>query len=917
MKKLFLLLTIISLTLTAVAQVDESVATDYKSQYSRLYKSYLKDTADVANLLALADFYSKRDNPLWDLPTSMYYLLRAESIYIDMVKDDSKYRKVSRLVKKKITVNSIREKKAQTVNDALNYVSGNEYISSENLNNLAMAFKSNRAILQHIETRRMQQAFTNAKKTNALTAYNEILKKYNGTETAQAAHREMLHVADSLCGKAHTHAEIDALTAMYLDVPGIANIASRRKATLDYPRVAKENTLKGYREFLSLYPDCDEYVEVLDKIDSLVADEYASMKTPQQYADFVKNNRENTLAEQALATLRYKIRNEHDAVAAKVYLANFPLDAEYNEIYRIFYSWHTAEGNADPILRFKKQHPSFPFMDAVNADLTAAQRHDKINFMQPYQEHEYSLYAGYARRLTGKRLALVALQRTLQQQIARHDWSGAAVRVSSFDEITLDACMPEAKEIETILTAPTDSRKLATSVLPSSSNAYNAVLYPGNEYLYFTRVADNDTSIRIARRDNSKWKILGGTRFANMPNSGLTVYGFFDHGRKMLLGKNGDICVAELNDTAWMVTEILPYPINTDYFDGDASMLPDGSGMLLVSDRPEGHNLQQSHAYFHGDTAMATDIYFIPRTAHGWGTPVNLGSTINSAYCERSPVMSRDLKTLYFTTDARGLGYSDVYEATRSNMNGWTEWTTPQNFGKEVNTGFNESSVTLADDGGTLLVCSNGQGQRYGCSSVTLSSQTVTPGFREVLISSPKVESLVRIYEWQTQQLVAEQTITPQSPMTLSLQSSKRYVALSSANPNYLTASVIFTPSGKNITFRSNSTSELLQSGEWTALPAVRFEPNGSTLLTTGELELDNLAFFLVSNPGCQVEIRVHAAGNDDAKCFNISKQRGQTIKKYLQNNGVSAYQIVVSNYGNSVVHRDATMPEVLVSFSY
>ena len=92
MKKLFLLLSIISLTLTAVAQVDESVATDYKSQYSRLYKSYLKDTADVANLLALADFYSKRDNPLWDLPTSMYYLLRAESIYIDMVKDDSKYR---------------------------------------------------------------------------------------------------------------------------------------------------------------------------------------------------------------------------------------------------------------------------------------------------------------------------------------------------------------------------------------------------------------------------------------------------------------------------------------------------------------------------------------------------------------------------------------------------------------------------------------------------------------------------------------------------------------------------------------------------------------------------------------------------------------------------------------------------------
>ena len=917
MKKLFLLLSIILLTLPAAAQVDESVATDYKSQYGRLYKNYLKDTTDVPALLALADFYAKRDNPLWDLPTSMYYLLRAETIYIGMVKDDSKYRKVSRLVKKKITVKSIREKKNQTVNDALAYVESDEYINSEDLNNLAVAFKSNRTILQHIETRRMQLALTNAKKTNALTAYNEILKKYNGTETAQAALLEMLRVADSLCGKAQTHAEIDALTGMYLEVPGIAGIASRRKATLDYPRVAKENTLKGYREFLSLYPDCDEYVEVLDKIDSLVSVEYASMKTPQQYADFVRNNRENTLAEQALATLRYKIRNEHDAVAAKVYLANFPLDADYNEIYRLYYSWHTAEGNADPIVRFKSQHPSFPFMDGVNADIAAAQRHDKINFMLPYKESDYSLYTGYARPLTGKRLALVALQRTLQQQIARHDWSGATVRASSFDEISLDACLPEAKEIETILTAPTDSRKLSTNMLPTSCNAYNAVLYPGNEYLYFTRVADNDTSIRIARWENSKWKVLGSTRFANMNNSGLTVYSFFDRGRKMLLGKNGDICIAELNDTAWVVTETLPYPINTEYFDGDATMLPDGSGMLLVSDRPEGHNLQQSHAYFHGDTAMATDIYFVSRTAYGWGDAVNLGATINSAYCERSPVMSRDLKTLYFTTDARGLGYGDVYESTRSDMNGWTEWTTPQNFGKEVNTGFNESAVTLSDDGNTLIICSNGQGQHYACNSVTLSRQTVTPGFREVLISSPKVESLVRIYEWQTQQLVAEQTITPQNSMTMSLQSSKQYVALCSANPNYLTASVVFSPSGKNITFRSYSTSELLQSGEWTALPAVRFDPKNNTLLTTGELELDNLAFFLVSNPGCQVEIRVHYAGADDAKCFSVSKQHGQTIKKYLQDNGVNAYQIVVSNYGNSVVHRDASMPEVLVAFSY
>ena len=53
-----------------------------------------------------------------------------------------------------------------------------------------------------------------------------------------------------------------------------------------------------------------------------------------------------------------------------------------------------------------------------------------------------------------------------------------------------------------------------------------------------------------------------------------------------------------------------------------------GTGMLLASDRPNGQNLQPSGALFHGDTALATDLYFIPYTQNGWGAAVNLGVTV-------------------------------------------------------------------------------------------------------------------------------------------------------------------------------------------------------------------------------------------------------------------------------------------------
>lgn len=68
-----------------------------------------------------------------------------------------------------------------------------------------------------------------------------------------------------------------------------------------------------------------------------------------------------------------------------------------------------------------------------------------------------------------------------------------------------------------------------------------------------------------------------------------------------------------------------------------------------------------------------------------WGTPVNLGSTINTGKADFAPFLSADQQTLYFASlGHKGMGDADIFFATRKDGS-WTNWTTPENMGEPVN----------------------------------------------------------------------------------------------------------------------------------------------------------------------------------------------------------------------------------------
>ena len=93
-----------------------------------------------------------------------------------------------------------------------------------------------------------------------------------------------------------------------------------------------------------------------------------------------------------------------------------------------------------------------------------------------------------------------------------------------------------------------------------------------------------------------------------------------------------------------------------------------------------------------GSLAAATPIYT------DWSAPVNLGPTVNSASSEAGPALSGDGLSLYFASDRQGpVGNTDIWVSQRATVN--DPWGTPMNLGSSINTAAADFVPAFSTDG--------------------------------------------------------------------------------------------------------------------------------------------------------------------------------------------------------------------------
>ena len=902
MKKLFLILSCCMMASVSMGQnVLLDSLSDYQARFTKLNKAYAKAPDNVEALYNLAQFYFDNSHPMRNLPMAMKYIQRAEECHIKLI-ETNHTGELGRLVRNNITLTTIRQTKQAIIDAAYNTIEVRTDMSGVELDTYLDAFGIDMELVRLLRQRRIKQVYTDCEKKGTAESYYHFIEVYPGTSEAEKMEENLSRLAPGLFEGVTTEAQADEIASRFPESPSVQRAADKQKSRMAFAIASKTNTVAAYMSFLERYPTSDESQQARDRLDKMLEVNYSKCKTAMDYAVFASTYSDIPLADKALGEMRTLLYKNQDVAAARYYLEHFKLDPAYDEIFNLYYSWHAAEGNGDPIKRFDRENPNFPYHRAVENDLESAKIIDRINLMEDFLEVEYNRYAGYVRQMTGKKIAIVPLQRMIQVMVASNNYGAALNRIRQFDICFENVSSNEYMELQRVLSAPSTGRRL-TKEFSATYHVKNPCINEADGRLYFTR-AGASSRICYAVKEGGQWRPAGEVPFATLSNTeGFTLYGFYAGGTRMLLGSDGNIMMAEKDGDSWRITDIPPYPVNTDYIETDAYMLPDGSGLLLASDRPNGYNLQNSGAYFHGDTALATDIYYIPYINNGWGTPVNLGSTINTPYSERSPIMSRNLKTLYFVTDGRGgLGYSDVYMVTRTNVQDWTSWSTPQNVGKEINSGYTETDLSFTPDEKRILMSVNSSLGTFSCYSFPTShdaSNSYEPYVLDIL-GMENALLRVRVADLAQQSVVQVVDCSGVSnTLTVNVHKDKNYAIIGDAGL-YFVPAVIVDPNAKGKQrLRGYTFPVLVSMDKPVQLFAVGFNPSGTELLPVAKLQLEQLAQFQNHNPKGVVEFCIDVAGSDDKLCYNLSLERGRLIREYMNEQGIDNSRIIISAYGN------------------
>ncbi|MHC4805435.1 MAG: LamG-like jellyroll fold domain-containing protein [Planctomycetota bacterium] len=121
-----------------------------------------------------------------------------------------------------------------------------------------------------------------------------------------------------------------------------------------------------------------------------------------------------------------------------------------------------------------------------------------------------------------------------------------------------------------------------------------------------------------------------------------------------------------------------------------------------------------------------SDVYVTTRETKDdpWGTPMNLGPTVNSSANDECPSISADELLLFFHSDRPGnVGEHDIWVTTRATKD--DDWATPVNLGPPINTSAVEWCSNISADGRTLFFVSGRYGG-YGRTDIWVTRRVTT-----------------------------------------------------------------------------------------------------------------------------------------------------------------------------------------------
>jgi len=356
-------------------------------------------------------------------------------------------------------------------------------------------------------------------------------------------------------------------------------------------------------------------------------------------------------------------------------------------------------------------------------------------------------------------------------------------------------------------------------------------------------------------------------------------------------------------------------PINSVNHDEAAFLTSDGKALIFTSDRPGGiGNFVENGRGFHGGFNGNMDIYVCTKTDSGWSDPINIGSTINTPFAERSPFLSADGKTLYFSSDGHhGLGRLDVFKSIRLSDTSWTEWSEPENLGRYINSVDDDWGYKFGVTGDSAFFASKNRDDSFG--GWDLYSVSIPKAYKpqRVVIIKGKIQDqngnpLSASIKWEDLSSGKSLGELHSNPQT-----GEYIIALPLGhNYGYYVQKENYYPTSGNIDLKKNtedsviyrnikliSSQAILKEQQKITINNIFFDFDDYTLRKESYPELNRLLDYLKTIQFNKIIIEGHTDDiGDETYNMNLSQKRSQSVANYLISKGINKSKIQTVGYG-------------------
>ena len=339
--------------------------------------------------------------------------------------------------------------------------------------------------------------------------------------------------------------------------------------------------------------------------------------------------------------------------------------------------------------------------------------------------------------------------------------------------------------------------------------------------------------------------------------------------------------------SGWSALTDMPFNSN-DYSTGHPALTKDGNTMYFVSDMPGG--------------AGGTDIWMVKKENGKWGTPVNLGSQVNTAFNEMFPAVYHD-SILYFSSQGHlNMGGLDLFYASNTGS-GWSE---PVNLGYPLNSSQDDFGILMNDSmNGGMISSNRNNTMEDNIYSFKINDLRFTlRGIAVMKNSDNPVEGVVVELLNKTSGKRETLTTGPDGIFNFKLDHNSDFVIVGSKE-NFFTNTEMVSTIGKTVSEDMDVTLRLemeqIVINKPIVLENIYYDLDKSDIRPDAAAGLDKLVTIMNDNPGITIELSSHTDSRaDDKYNMKLSQKRAESAVAYIVAHGIAQERITAKGYGES-----------------